>query len=133
MQQSRSVLEYGTVDADLVRDAAKEVAGFFDILIVCGFAFDAYIANEFRQLGNLTVLKANMNPDLSMRGDLLKKTGTANLFTVFGEPDIDVHQKETGRWWWRSRSGRVRSDYGADPIPYYGRYCLLVHRYRIRR
>jgi len=34
-----------------------------------------------------------MNPDLSMRGDLLKKTGTGNLFTVFGEPDIDVRHK----------------------------------------
>ena len=82
--------QYGTIDADLVRDAAKEAAGFFDILIICGFAFDAYIPNEFRQLGSLTILKANMNPDLSMGGDLLKKTDTGNLFTVFGEPDIDI-------------------------------------------
>ncbi|HVC77579.1 MAG TPA: site-specific DNA-methyltransferase [Candidatus Micrarchaeaceae archaeon] len=84
--------QYGTVDADLVRDAAKEAAGFFDLLVVCGFTFDAYIADEFKQLGNLTILKANMNPDLSMGGDLLKKTGTGNLFTVFGEPDIDVRR-----------------------------------------
>jgi adenine-specific DNA-methyltransferase len=84
--------QYGTVDADLVRDAAKEAAAFFDILIVCGFAFDAYITNEFKQLGNLTILKANMNPDLSMGGDLLKKTGKGNLFTVFGEPDIDLRR-----------------------------------------
>jgi adenine-specific DNA-methyltransferase len=85
--------QYGTVDADLVRDAAKEAAGFFDILIICGFAFDAYIRNEFRQLGNLPILKASMNPDLSMGGDLLKKTGAGNLFTVFGEPDIDVRHE----------------------------------------
>ena len=88
--------QYGTIDADLVRDAAKEAAGFFDILVVCGFAFDAYLANEFRQLGNLTILKANMNPDLSMRGDLLKKTGSGNLFTVFGEPDIVIN-RDNGR------------------------------------
>jgi adenine-specific DNA-methyltransferase len=88
--------QYGTVDADAVRAAAKEAAGFFDILIVCGFAFDAYIANEFKLLGNLTVLKVNMNPDLSMGGDLLKKTGTGNLFTVFGEPDVDV-RSDCGR------------------------------------
>ena len=87
---------YGTVDADLVRDAAKEAAGFFTLLIVCGFAFDAYITDEFRQLGNLTILKANMNPDLSMGGDLLKKTGAGNLFTVFGEPDIEM-RRENGR------------------------------------
>jgi adenine-specific DNA-methyltransferase len=85
--------QYGTVDADLVRDAAKEAAGYFDILVVCGFAFDAYIASEFKQLGSLSVLKAAMNPDLSMGGDLLKKTGTANLFTVFGEPDIEVRHE----------------------------------------
>lgn len=85
--------QYGTVDADLVRDAAKEAAGFFDILIVCGFAFDAYMSDEFKQLGNLTILKASMNPDLSMGGDLLKKTGTGNLFTVFGEPDIQVRHE----------------------------------------
>ena len=85
--------QYGTVDADLVRDAAKEAAGFFDILIVCGFAFGAYMANEFKQLGNLMILKASMNPDLSMGGDLLKKTGTGNLFAVFGEPDIEVRPR----------------------------------------
>ncbi len=85
--------QYGTVDADLVRDAAKEAAGYFDILIVCGFAFDAYIAEEFKQLGSLTILKASMNPDLSMGGDLLKKTGAGNLFTVFGEPDVQVRNE----------------------------------------
>ena len=85
--------QYGTVDADLVRDAAKEAAGYFDLLIVCGFAFDSYMANDLKRLGSLTILKVNMNPDLSMGGDLLKKTGAGNLFTVFGEPDIEVRFK----------------------------------------
>jgi adenine-specific DNA-methyltransferase len=113
--------QYGTVDADLVRDAAKEAAGFFDILIVCGFAFDAYIANEFKQLGNLTILKANMNPDLSMGGDLLKKTGTGNLFTVFGEPDIDIRRENglvvaeiKGLDVYDPTTGQVRSHTTAD-------------------
>jgi adenine-specific DNA-methyltransferase len=42
----------------------------------------------------LTVLKAAMNPDLALGGDLLKKTGSANLFTVFGEPDISVRDSD---------------------------------------
>jgi adenine-specific DNA-methyltransferase len=84
--------EYGTVDADLVRAAAREASGFFDVLIVCGFAFDGYIAGELRQLGNLTILKAAMNPDLAMGDELLKKTGSGNLFMVFGEPDIELRQ-----------------------------------------
>jgi len=41
------------------------------------------------------VLPARINPDLMM-GDLLKKTKNANLFTVFGEPDIEI-QKADGK------------------------------------
>lgn len=38
----------------------------------------------------MRLIKAKINPDLSM-GDILKKTGTGNLFLAFGEPDITVH------------------------------------------
>jgi adenine-specific DNA-methyltransferase len=80
--------EYGTVGKELVREAAKEAAEFADILIVCGFAFDALVEDESK-VGKLRVLKAKVNPDLQMP-DLLKKTGAGNLFMVFGEPDIEV-------------------------------------------
>jgi len=33
-----------------------------------------------------------MNPDLSMGEDLLKKTEAANLFMVFGEPDVEIRR-----------------------------------------
>lgn len=80
--------EHGTVDAELVRAAAKEASRFVDLLVVCGFAFDAY-ARETQRLGRLTILTAQMNPDLMMP-ELLKKTGAGNLFMVFGEPDIEI-------------------------------------------
>lgn len=82
--------EHGTVGTDLVREAAKEaVQGVgFDMLLVCGFAFDPYISEEQKKYGKLTVLIAKMNPDLAMGDELLKKTGSGNLFMVFGEPDI---------------------------------------------
>lgn len=86
--------EYGTVNADFVREAAKEAAGVFDLVIVCGMAFDGYLDQELRKLGGVTVLKAAMNPDLAMGDELLKKTGAGNLFMVFGEPDIDVRQED---------------------------------------
>ena len=35
-----------------------------------------------------------MNADLLM-GEELKKTGAGNLFTVFGEPDIDIDARPT--------------------------------------
>jgi adenine-specific DNA-methyltransferase len=84
--------EHGTVGPEQVKEAAKEaVRGLgFDTLVVCGYSFDPHVNDEARSLGNLQVLIARMNPDLSMGGDLLKKTGTGNLFMVFGEPDIDL-------------------------------------------
>lgn len=82
--------EYGTVGSDLVREAAKEAVKFADLLVVCGFAFEAHVGDEGLKLGRLTILKARINPDLSMGDEVLKKTGTGNLFMVFGEPDINV-------------------------------------------
>ena len=32
----------------------------------------------------------HMNPDLAMGDELLKKTGSGNLFMVFGEPDVKI-------------------------------------------
>jgi adenine-specific DNA-methyltransferase len=108
--------EYGTVGADQVREAAKEaVKGVgFDVLLVCGFAFDAAspeTAQEFkpdadggwavtaaeRKFGKLPVLLVRMNPDLSMGEELLKQTGAGNLFTVFGEPDVEIDRTNDGR------------------------------------
>lgn len=89
--------EHGTVGAELIREAAKEARqGIgFDLLVVLGFAFDPHIAEEVKHIGVLTVLPVRINPDLMM-GELLKKTKNANLFTVFGEPDIEV-KLEDGR------------------------------------
>lgn len=84
--------EFGTVGQELVREAAKEAVKFADLLVVCGFAFDPHVGDETSRLGRLTILKAKMNPDLSLGDEILKKTGAANLFMVFGEPDIDIRK-----------------------------------------
>jgi len=87
--------EHGTVTPALVREAAKEaMQGIgFDLLVVLGFAFDPHISEEVKQYGKLKVFPARINPDLMM-GDLLKKTKAANLFTAYGEPDIDLIKKD---------------------------------------
>src|SRR5438093_6318457 len=84
--------EHGTVGPQQVKEAAKEaVQGVgFDVLVVCGFAFDPHVSEEAKRYGKLTVLAARMNPDLSMGDELLKKTGAGNLFMVFGEPDVTI-------------------------------------------
>jgi adenine-specific DNA-methyltransferase len=91
--------EHGTVGPEQVKEAAKEaVQGLgFDILVVCGFAFDPHVAEEAKRYGRLTVLPAKMNPDLAMGDELLKKTGAGNLFMVFGEPDVDITTQPDGQ------------------------------------
>jgi adenine-specific DNA-methyltransferase len=85
--------EHGTVGPTQVKEAAKEaVLGVgYDVLVVCGFAFDPHVSEEAKRYGKLQVLTARMNPDLSMGDELLKKTGAGNLFMVFGEPDVDIN------------------------------------------
>ncbi|MBS0325049.1 MAG: site-specific DNA-methyltransferase [Proteobacteria bacterium] len=87
--------ERGTVGPDLVKEAAKEaVQGVgFDLLLVCGFAFDPHVSEEAKRYGKLDVLVTRMNPDLAMGDELLKKTGAGNLFMVFGEPDIRIRDE----------------------------------------
>jgi adenine-specific DNA-methyltransferase len=90
--------QYGTVGPELVKEAAKEaVQGLgHDVLVVCGFAFDPHVSEEVKRYGRLQVLPAKMNPDLLMGDELLKKTGTGNLFMVFGEPDVDLKHLKDG-------------------------------------
>ena len=92
--------EHGTVGPQQVKEAAKEaVQGVgFDVLIVCGFAFDPHVAEEVKRYGKLTVLPTKMNPDLAMGDELLKKTGAGNLFMVFGEPDVDIKKQKTDQF-----------------------------------
>ncbi|MGD0248191.1 MAG: site-specific DNA-methyltransferase [Candidatus Limnocylindrales bacterium] len=92
--------QYGTVGPELVQEAAVEAGGYFDLLVVCGFAFDARADEETgkaMRFGKLTVLTVRMNPDLSMGEDLLKKTRTGNLFTIFGQPDVDIRRVGDGQ------------------------------------
>jgi adenine-specific DNA-methyltransferase len=91
--------EHGTVGPQQVKEAAKEaVRGVgFDVLVVCGFAFDPHVAEEAKRYGKLTVLPAKMNPDLAMGDELLKKTGAGNLFMVFGEPDVEIRKQKNGQ------------------------------------
>ena len=81
--------EFGTVSRPDLVEAAREAADAgFDVLIACAFNYEAH-ATDFNRLGRVPVLKARMNADLHMAGDL-KNTGKGNLFVIFGEPDIDI-------------------------------------------
>jgi adenine-specific DNA-methyltransferase len=110
--------QYGTVSQKFIKDASREAirAGDLDLLAILGFAFDAKatevtesdgltveatdegfasVAGE-RQVGRIRVLLVRMNVDLLM-GEDLAKTGAGNLFTVFGEPDIELRNTDAGQ------------------------------------
>jgi adenine-specific DNA-methyltransferase len=109
--------QYGTVSPSFIKAAAKEAihASGVDLLCILAFSFDplaigvtesdgvtvdasddgfASVAAE-RKLGRIPVLLVRMNADLLM-GAELRKTGAGNLFTVFGEPDIDITRTDSG-------------------------------------
>ena len=90
--------EHGTIGPELIKEAAKEaVQGVgFDLLLILGFAFDPHVAEEAKRYGKLTVLPVRLNPDLMM-GKLLRQTKAANLFMVFGEPDIEIKKLKNGQ------------------------------------
>lgn len=87
--------EFGSIDDDFIRDAATVAKKFANLLVVCATSFEASAFSEPSQAGGLQVMKVKINPDLSM-GDLLKKTGSGNLFLAFGEPDFKVKEVKDG-------------------------------------
>ena len=114
--------EFGTVSRpDLVAAVREAADADFDVLIACAFSYDAH-ASDFQRLGNIPILKARMNADLHMAGEL-KNTGQGNLFVVFGEPDIHIEEttddmivvRINGVDVFHPNSGEVRSG-GADDI-----------------
>ncbi len=114
--------EFGTVSRpDLVEAAIEAAEGGFDVLVACAFSYDAH-TQELHKLGRVRILKARMNADLHMGGDL-KNTGKGNLFVIFGEPDIDILEADGGQVQVRINgvdvfhpaTGEIRSD-NADGI-----------------
>lgn len=100
--------QYGTVSPQWIQKATLEARKIenVSVLAVLGFGFDPqvravtddYDADDSgidtvgeMPVGRLTVLMVRMNPDLLMGRDL-QKTAAANLFMVFGEPEIECRK-----------------------------------------
>lgn len=92
--------EYGTVSREDIHKAAlASLQGVgFDLLVVCAFAFDASVTEESKKYGRLPILITRINPELMLDDGLLKKTSAANLFVVFGEPDLAIDRLEDGQY-----------------------------------
>ena len=85
---------YETVGRQWMGGAIKEAVRRipkFELLIVLGFTFEGYTADERTRIGSLPILPVKMSPELMI--DELKNTGAGNLFMNFGEPDIEIHRQ----------------------------------------
>ncbi|MCE5237151.1 site-specific DNA-methyltransferase [bacterium] len=94
---------YGSITTQQVEDGLREAnMGGYDGIIFCGFAFDAeaqaVIAADPHQ--RVRAFMSHIRPDLLMTDDdghsLLKTTASSQLFTVFGEPEVDLRETDEG-------------------------------------
>lgn len=88
---------HGPVSLMQVEDGLREAyMGGYDTIIFCGFAFDpeAQAAINANVHPKVKAHASHIRPDVILKdaegGDLLKTTASSQLFTVFGEPDIDL-------------------------------------------
>lgn len=90
--------QYGPVTATQVEELIR-ASRRYDELVIAGFSFDA-AATEIIQNAQHPKLKIHMvhiRPDVSPGMDgLLKDTPNSQLFTVFGQPEIQVKKLKDG-------------------------------------
>ena len=86
---------HGPVTSTQVEEAIRSayIMGF-DVVVFAGFAFDPEASATIQKNPhpNLQLHLANIRPDVEM-SDLLKSPKGSQLFSVFGQPDVDIIKK----------------------------------------
>ncbi|MBC8185691.1 hypothetical protein H8E88_31785 [candidate division KSB1 bacterium] len=92
---------HGPVSIMQVTDGLREAnLGGFDEIIFCGFAFDPEAQSTISENPHPKVQAhmSHIKPDVLLTDDkgdsLLKTTTGSQLFTVFGEPDIELNKSD---------------------------------------
>jgi very-short-patch-repair endonuclease len=96
----REVPQHGPVTAHQVQEAIPTAKlNGYQLLIFAGFAFDpeAQALLQKAPVAGLQVHFATIAPDVLV-GDLLKTTRASQIFTVFGQPDVQVTQQKDGTY-----------------------------------
>jgi adenine-specific DNA-methyltransferase len=92
--------QYGPVTALQVEEAIRSARRYTE-LVVAGFSFDAEASAVIEEANHptLRIHAAYIRPDINPAMDgLLKETPGSQLFTVFGQPDVEVKRKKSGDW-----------------------------------
>jgi adenine-specific DNA-methyltransferase len=92
--------QYGPVTAEQVEDLVR-ASKRYDELVIAGFSFDAAASAAIQEASHpkLRIHQAYIRPDVNpgMEG-LLKDTGHSQLFTVFGQPEVEVRPAGDGQF-----------------------------------
>lgn len=92
--------QYGPVSALALEEVMRKAGRTYEELVVAGFSFDpeaVEIIGDGSSHPRLQVHQAFIRPDINpgMEG-LLKEQPRSQLFTVFGQPDIEVSKNKDG-------------------------------------
>ena len=93
--------QHGPVTAMQVEQCLRAAYRFgYDDLVFAGFSFDGAAQGTIQDdlNPNVRVHMAYINPDVTM-GDLLKKTPSTQLFTVFGMPRTQLEETSDGEYY----------------------------------
>ena len=92
--------QHGSVTAYQVQEAIPTTKmNGYQVLIFAGFAFDPETQALVQKapIAGLQVHFANVAPDVLV-GDLLRTTRASQIFTVFGQPDVNVEKQKDGTY-----------------------------------
>lgn len=84
--------QYGPVTAEQVEDLIR-ASRRYDELVIAGFSFDGAAQEVIQESANtrLKIHMSHIRPDVSPGMDgLLKDSAQSQLFTVFGQPEVDI-------------------------------------------
>ncbi len=90
--------QHGPVTAYQVQEATPMAKmNGYQVLLFAGFSFDpeAQALIQKAPVAGVHVHFANIAPDVLV-GDLLKTTRASQIFTVFGQPDVEMKQQKDG-------------------------------------
>lgn len=92
--------QYGPVTAQQVEELIR-ASKRYDELVVAGFSFDAAASAAIQEAAHpkLRIHQAYIRPDINPGMDgLLKDTPNSQLFTVFGQPEVEVKKTRDGQY-----------------------------------
>jgi len=116
--------QYGPVTAFQVQEAVPTAKmNGYDLLILAGFSFDpeAQALLQRTPVAGIKVEFVNVSPDVLVE-DLLKANRASQIFTAFGQPDVNLEKSRDGTWTVELRgvdiydplTGEVHSTRGED-------------------